>query len=157
MAICKFCADPTHPGHGRGHDGWCDNMAPAARGVNTATAGDIGWDAMLATFKTPDERGIKVTMVPCGDLDVPQFARKSAASSDMPVMTGCNNVVIGIGSSTGPHSNCVLIGAGLRAERDYQLKIGNREVTASRDLTEAEFESLHGLFYDCFGHMPPKR
>ena len=40
------------------------------------------------------------------------------------------------------HDNCILIGSGLVSDREFQIKIGNREVQVSRDLCDDEWNDL---------------
>lgn len=76
------------------------------------------------------------------DYDNIAFGEKAGES----ITTGVMNVIIGANSDTGIHSGCVLIGTNLKAERDYQIKIGNNEVEISRQMTAEEFLSIYRTF-----------
>ena len=51
---------------------------------------------------------------------------------------GNNNIIIGMDIDA-PHSNCVVIGIGLKTTRDNQIIIGNEEVTVSGEMDSKHF------------------
>lgn len=63
-----------------------------------------------------------------------QLQTPSTAAA-MSVVIGCDSQAL--------HDHAVLIGHGLTSDRRYQLKVGNTEVSVSRDMTAAEFESIY--------------
>lgn len=59
--------------------------------------------------------------------------------------TPSNNVVIGLGSDS-MYRNCVVIGVNIASTEDNQLIIGNDTVTASRNITDDEFNTILNAF-----------
>lgn len=66
---------------------------------------------------------------------------------------GSNNVVIGPSCLEQEYlpNNCVIIGSGLTADHDCQVKVGNSVVEISRTMTPEEFESVKQVIDWAFG------
>ena len=54
------------------------------------------------------------------------------------------NTLIGAKTKTNGHSYCVIIGTEIGCDYDYQVKVGNSEIAAYRQMTPEEFLELQG-------------
>ena len=58
-----------------------------------------------------------------------------------------DNVIIGYGAES-EHNHCVVIGAGAKSTEDNQIVLGTETVTATRKLTDEEFDFIKDAFKD---------
>lgn len=105
---------------------------PAATG--SGAGGNIG----VGLIKPP----YFLEKTPSGHLVVTR--KGSATVVDLPIKPS-RCVVIGSGSEAF-HNNCVLIGNNQKSDKHNQLKIGVNDISASRDLTDAEFAEILQTF-----------
>ena len=69
---------------------------------------------------------------------------------------GKNNVVIGIEADASSFSNCVLIGHGVKADRDNQVKIGNTEITATGEISTEVVRKMVDTWFEVLAALDPR-
>ena len=72
-----------------------------------------------------------------------QYSKESVINRD----DYTHNILIGSNIEC-KHHHCVVIGSFLHTTKDYQMLVGNKEVTLSRELTDEEWQKMYEIFLD---------
>lgn len=82
-----------------------------------------------------------------------QSTEQSTQTMDESVSTLHGGVVIGNFSHC-EHNNSVVIGNNQKSDKPNQLKIGNNDISASRDITDEEFQEILATFKSVRDALP---